>query len=93
MIWIAVDAMGGDAAPRVAVDGALAAARFFGFAGALGSLGMNGDGVGWGSGDDGIEGNDGSIIPGPDHPVSWNSGCTSIDTLLLRWLSVRGRGL
>jgi glycerol-3-phosphate acyltransferase PlsX len=27
MIWIAVDAMGGDAAPRVAVDGALAAAR------------------------------------------------------------------
>src|SRR5262245_43813194 len=29
MIWIAVDAMGGDAAPRVAVDGALAAARHF----------------------------------------------------------------
>src|SRR5688572_5239612 len=29
MLWIAVDAMGGDAAPRVAVDGALAAARHF----------------------------------------------------------------
>src|SRR5262245_3221559 len=29
MIWVAVDAMGGDAAPRVAVDGALAAARHF----------------------------------------------------------------
>ncbi len=29
MIWIAVDAMGGDAAPRVAVDVALAAARHF----------------------------------------------------------------
>jgi phosphate acyltransferase len=29
MIWIAVDAMGGDAAPRVAVDGALAAVRHF----------------------------------------------------------------
>ena len=29
MIWIAVDAMGGDYAPRAAVDGALAAARHF----------------------------------------------------------------
>jgi glycerol-3-phosphate acyltransferase PlsX len=29
MIWIAVDAMGGDFAPRVVVDGALAAARHF----------------------------------------------------------------
>jgi glycerol-3-phosphate acyltransferase PlsX len=29
MIWIAVDAMGGDAAPRVAIDGAVAAARHF----------------------------------------------------------------
>ena len=29
MIWIAVDAMGGDFAPRPAVDGALAAARHF----------------------------------------------------------------
>jgi len=29
MIWIAVDAMGGDYAPRPAVDGALAAARHF----------------------------------------------------------------
>jgi glycerol-3-phosphate acyltransferase PlsX len=29
MIWIAVDAMGGDAAPRYVVDGALAAARHF----------------------------------------------------------------
>jgi glycerol-3-phosphate acyltransferase PlsX len=29
MMWIAVDAMGGDAAPRVAIDGALAAARHF----------------------------------------------------------------
>ena len=29
MIWVAVDAMGGDAAPRVAIDGALAAARHF----------------------------------------------------------------
>jgi glycerol-3-phosphate acyltransferase PlsX len=29
MIWIAVDAMGGDAAPRNIVDGALAAARHF----------------------------------------------------------------
>ena len=29
MIWIAVDALGGDWAPRVAVDGALAAARHF----------------------------------------------------------------
>ena len=27
MIWIAVDAMGGDAAPRHIIDGALAAAR------------------------------------------------------------------
>src|SRR5207248_2373156 len=30
MIWIAVDAMGGDYAPRHAVDGALAAVRHFG---------------------------------------------------------------
>jgi phosphate acyltransferase len=29
MIWVAVDAMGGDAAPRVAIDGAVAAARHF----------------------------------------------------------------
>jgi glycerol-3-phosphate acyltransferase PlsX len=29
MIWVAVDAMGGDFAPRVLVDGALAAARHF----------------------------------------------------------------
>jgi glycerol-3-phosphate acyltransferase PlsX len=29
MMWIAVDAMGGDAAPRVAIDGAVAAARHF----------------------------------------------------------------
>src|SRR6188474_3486498 len=29
MIWIAVDAMGGDFAPRHVVDGALAAARHF----------------------------------------------------------------
>ena len=29
MIWIAVDAMGGDEAPRQIVDGALAAARHF----------------------------------------------------------------
>src|SRR2546421_12661315 len=29
MIWIAVDAMGGDFAPRPVVDGALAAARHF----------------------------------------------------------------
>src|SRR5580765_6044796 len=29
MIWIAVDAMGGDFAPRHIVDGALAAARHF----------------------------------------------------------------
>src|SRR5690349_1975777 len=29
MIWIAVDAMGGDFAPRLVVDGALAAARHF----------------------------------------------------------------
>ena len=29
MIWIAVDAMGGDYAPRHAVDGALAAVRHF----------------------------------------------------------------
>src|SRR5581483_9377161 len=29
MIWIAVDAMGGDYAPRNIVDGALAAARHF----------------------------------------------------------------
>jgi len=31
MIWIAVDAMGGDYAPRLVVDGALAAVRDFGF--------------------------------------------------------------
>ena len=31
MIWIAVDAMGGDFAPRLVVDGALAAARHFDF--------------------------------------------------------------
>jgi len=35
MIWIAVDAMGGDYAPRLVVDGALAAARDFGFGVAL----------------------------------------------------------
>jgi glycerol-3-phosphate acyltransferase PlsX len=29
MIWVALDAMGGDAAPRVAIDGAVAAARHF----------------------------------------------------------------
>ncbi|PYR00314.1 MAG: hypothetical protein DMF97_09800, partial [Acidobacteria bacterium] len=29
MIWVAVDAMGGDYAPRHVVDGALAAARHF----------------------------------------------------------------
>jgi len=29
MIWVAVDVMGGDAAPRVAIDGAVAAARHF----------------------------------------------------------------
>src|SRR5262252_7537289 len=29
MIWVAVDAMGGDFAPRLVVDGALAAARHF----------------------------------------------------------------
>jgi phosphate acyltransferase len=29
MIWVAVDAMGGDAAPRVAIDGAVAATRHF----------------------------------------------------------------
>jgi glycerol-3-phosphate acyltransferase PlsX len=29
MIWVAVDAMGGDAAPRVAIDGAVAASRHF----------------------------------------------------------------
>src|SRR2546425_5849670 len=29
MIWIAVDAMGGDEGPRPAIDGALAAARHF----------------------------------------------------------------
>ena len=29
MIWIAVDAMGGDFAPRHVVDGALAASRHF----------------------------------------------------------------
>src|SRR5262249_27855081 len=29
MIWVAVDAMGGDFAPRPVVDGALAAARHF----------------------------------------------------------------
>ena len=42
----------------------------FGLAGALGCSGLNGDGVGWGSGDDGIDGNDGSIMPGPDQPDS-----------------------
>ena len=35
MIWIAVDAMGGDYAPRLVVDGALAAARDFEFGVAL----------------------------------------------------------
>jgi len=35
MIWIAVDAMGGDFAPRPVVDGALAAARHFDLAVAL----------------------------------------------------------
>jgi len=35
MIWIAVDAMGGDYAPRLVVDGALAAVRDFGFGVAL----------------------------------------------------------
>src|SRR5436189_249632 len=35
MIWIAVDAMGGDFAPRHVVDGALAAARHFDFGVAL----------------------------------------------------------
>jgi len=29
MLWVAVDAMGGDFAPRLVVDGALAAARHF----------------------------------------------------------------
>jgi glycerol-3-phosphate acyltransferase PlsX len=29
MIWVAVDAMGGDAAPRVAIDGAVASTRHF----------------------------------------------------------------
>src|ERR1043166_4061562 len=35
MLWIAVDAMGGDFAPRTVVDGALAAARHFELAIAL----------------------------------------------------------
>src|SRR6476661_7365924 len=35
MIWIAVDAMGGDYAPRLVVDGALAAVRDFGLGVAL----------------------------------------------------------
>ncbi len=35
MIWVAVDAMGGDYAPRTVVDGALAAARHFDFGVAL----------------------------------------------------------
>ena len=35
MLWVAVDAMGGDSAPRLVVDGALAAARHFDLAVAL----------------------------------------------------------
>lgn len=53
-----------------------------GAAGFLGSSGENGDGVGSGLGDGGIEGNEGSIIPGPDQPVSSNSACTNIGRIL-----------